>query len=319
MESDERLIDTYILKIGAASTGIIVFLIALVYSGELLLENGYIDIGSTTTNIVLSILVLVGSIGSVTFSQIFFDELKSRDAFTAHQGEIMYRVTQIVVYISAVSLIISIWNVDIGNILFGAGIIGIIAGLAARNTLSSILSGIIIMSTDMFRVGHWLEFNSRFGRVEKITFFNTHIISPQNEKHIIPNEAITNENMTNLSGEGTLYRVDLLASISYEENIDEVIQICDNELKQLEENNATQVIYRHGETTVKEFDDSGITISIKAWIKEPNPYRINKAKTTVIGGIHERFKQENIKIPYPHRTIVSENNPSTTSDESQLS
>jgi len=317
MSSDERPIDTYILKIAAISTGIIIFLLALVYSGELLLENRHVDIDPTTTNIVLSVLVLIGAVGSVTSSQIFFDELKSRDAFTAHQGEIMYRATQIVVYISAVSLIISIWSVNIGNILFGAGILGIVAGLAARNTLSSILSGIIIMSTDMFRVGHWLEFNDRFGRVQKITFFNTHIISPQNEKHIIPNEAITNENMTNLSGEGALYRVDLLASISYEENIDEVIQVCDDELKQLEENNATQIVYKHGETTVKEFDDSGITISLKAWIKKPNPYRINKVKTTVIGGIHERFKQENIKIPYPHRTIVSENETSSsTSDDS---
>jgi len=309
MESNSWLIDTFTRRLFVViSTFIITFLIVLTYSGEWLLQGGVFDVGSTTTNIILSVLISTGAISSVTAIKLLLTILDTRDTVTAHQSEIVYRITQIIVFMSAVLLIINTWNIDVSNVLFGAGVLGIIAGLAARNALSSVLSGIIIMSTDMFRVGHWLKFNGKFGKVEKITFFNTHIVSPQNESHILPNDLVTQEDITNFSGEGALYRVDLLVSVGYNESVETVLDVCDDQLQKLEEDTSVPIIYRSGETTIKEFDDSGIVLSLKVWIKTPNPYRINKAKTSVIESVHERFKQEEIEIPYPHRKIVSQKN-----------
>lgn len=279
---------------------LIFFIGAVGYISQLAI-GGYFQKSDLIPRVLVTFIIFVTTVVMVSMTSYLLRRLEDSGSLSPHQREISYRFTQMTTY-SVLSLVVVlyVWNVDLSDILIGAGALGIILGLATRKILSSIVSGIIIMSTNMFRVGDWIKYSEKFGRIEKITFFHIQIRSPQGEEHIIPNDKITGTEITNISN--NRYRKDLLISVDYDSDIDEVVSVCDDVLNRLsdEEDN---YINGYQSTSVKEFDDSSIVISIKIWMEAPTPSVINEAQTRALSEIKNRFQQEGINIPYPQRTI----------------
>lgn len=281
-------------------TVLIFVLSAISYIAEMYVQN---NVPESFSNALMTFVILITSISLVRISKIGFDHLhNSSSKLTAHQKEVSYRFIQISVYLTSFILIVSVWQIDLSNILIGAGALGILAGLAARQALSAILSGIIIMTSNMFKVGDWLQFEDKFGRVTKITFFNTHFSSQKGEKHIIPNDSLTAKNVTNISSKGK-YRKDLIVGVDYDCDLGQVIDICNDELSDLSSDSNQGSIVGFQQTSVKDFSDSCIELAIKVWIDNPTPMVINQTQTIVFKRIHKRFEEEDIEIPFQQMTI----------------
>lgn len=279
------------------------------YISEIALQD---KVGETVLNLITTVISLISAIGTVRISVWFIHKLKSSNTeeaeaeadsyLTDHQAEITHRFIQITVYVGTAVFVLSyIWKLDLSNLLVGAGVLGVLVGFSARHALSSVMAGIIIMSTNMYKVRDWVKVGDKFGRVRKITFFNTHFKSPQGEKHIIPNNNITEDKITNLT-QGQ-YRNDLIISIDYATDIENAIQICDEVLSDISKSEDESAIVGFHPTSVKEMSESSIELALKVWIKPPTPSTINQTQTIVFNQIHKRFKNENITIPYPQRTI----------------
>jgi len=75
-----------------------------------------------------------------------FRLLDERGLLTAHQREALYRLAQLVVVGSALAaIVLGVWNVSPRNVILGAGLTSVVVALAARQTLSSIIAGVIII------------------------------------------------------------------------------------------------------------------------------------------------------------------------------
>lgn len=290
----------FLLKITAASLALILLVVGVGYISNLALSD---RLPETASNIIITLVVIVSAVLTVSTSKRVLRRIGNRaENFTEHQEEVSYRFMQISVYASSLILIVSyVWEVDLSNVLLGAGVLGVLIGLSARQGLGSVISGIIIMTTNMFKVGDWVQFGDKFGRVKEITFFNTKFRSPQGEQHIIPNENITAQDVTNISR--GRYRNDLLISVDYDSDLDEVINICDDELQKITAPESDTLIDAFDPTSVKEFGDSGVILSIKIWLKNPSPALLNQTQTTVFTRLHKRFESEGISIPFPQRVI----------------
>lgn len=252
-------------------------------------------------DIVLTALVL-----GITFMVIYIVEvgiaaLTKKGLLTRHQHEVTYRFTQLITILIALMIIaIPIWEFTLGDVLIGAGALTVLLAVAARKTLGSILSGVIIMTTDIFRVGDWVKIDDRFGQIQHISLFNTQILSPQGETHIFPNDEITTRDISNLTY--NRYRNDVLVGIDYDSDIPHAIETCDTVLEELTEADQNHVD-GFNPTSIKSFDDSQVTLAVKMWIRKPIPRAINQSQTTVLAEIHQRFQEEGIKIPFPQRMV----------------
>jgi len=76
-----------------------------------------------------------------------------RNGLSAHQREIAHHVVQIGVYAVAVIVALALWSVNPGDLLLGAGAIGVILGLAARQTLGAVLAGFVVLFSRPFEIG----------------------------------------------------------------------------------------------------------------------------------------------------------------------
>lgn len=297
----------FIYKILGLTVILLIFTSVSGYISELVLQDKF---STTILNSITTFISVITALGTVRLSVWFIHKLKSENTensnedsvLTDHQAEITHRFIQITVYVGTALFILSyIWKINISNLLVGAGVLGVLVGFSARHALSSVMAGIIIMSTNMYKVKDWVKIGDKFGQVRKITFFNTHFKSPQGEKHIIPNNNITENNITNLT-QGQ-YRNDLLVSIDYDTDIKEAISICDEELSTISKSDEENAIVGFHPTSVKEMDSSSIELSVKVWINPPTPSTINQTQTVIFDRIHTRFNEENITIPFPQRTI----------------
>jgi small conductance mechanosensitive channel len=255
---------------------------------------------STTLLVFGATFVLVWALG---YTLSFLEE---SGLLIPHHREVIYRVIQLMTFGTvSVGIIIYVWNIALTNVILGAGVTSVILALAARQSLSSVFAGITLISTNVFRVGDWVKIDNRFGQITQISLFNTMVESPQGETHVFPNDDIIARDITNLGKER--YRNDVLVGVDYETDIDHATSLCDSVLEELTTEEGNNIDGYHP-TTVKDFEESQIDLSVKMWVDEPRPIAINRAQTTVFARLQQQFTDEQITVPFPQRTISDREN-----------
>ncbi|OYR84378.1 mechanosensitive ion channel protein MscS, partial [Halorubrum ezzemoulense] len=119
------------------------------------------------------------------------------DRITAHQEQLLTRLAQVGLLVLAGITVLGVWGVNLGGLLVGAGFLGIVLGMAARQTLGSLLAGFVLMFSRPFEIGDWVEIGSEEGFVTDITIMNTHMRNFDGEYVVVPNDLVANQAITN--------------------------------------------------------------------------------------------------------------------------
>jgi small-conductance mechanosensitive channel len=82
-------------------------------------------------------------------------------------------VIGVVVWLVAILLILSAFNVPLQPILAGAGLFGIVIGFGAQQLVRDVLAGIAMLIEDQYGVGDWIEVDGKFGQVERVGLRST--------------------------------------------------------------------------------------------------------------------------------------------------
>lgn len=85
------------------------------------------------------------------------------------------------------------------SMLAGLGVGGLAVALAARDSLANLLGSMLIMFEKPFRVGHLIKVSGAEGTVEDVGFRSTRIRTADNSLISIPNNAVVNATVENLS------------------------------------------------------------------------------------------------------------------------
>lgn len=182
-------------------------------------------------------------------------------------------------------------------LLVGAGFAGIIIGFAAQETLSNIVSGVVIGISRPFRVGDWINIKDDYGVIEDITLRHTVIRTWDNRRLIIPNSVINRETINNwtIKDPNILWRLDF--RIGYDQDIDQVKSII------TEEANKHPDSIKHDGISLYLSDTSDfyMTITVFYWVKNRQVAWVggNEIRESVI----RRFQKEGIKFPLPILSI----------------
>lgn len=143
------------------------------------------------------------------------DDRRSRHART--QITLLQRVASSLIVM--VTLGIVLWRVpavrELGaGVLASAGILGIIAGIAAQTTLGNVFAGMQIAFTDAIRVGDIVSVEGRWGTATEITLTYVAIRLPDGTSVIMPSTYFTTTPFRNWTHSGTrmVAEVDLVAA-----------------------------------------------------------------------------------------------------------
>jgi len=265
---------------------------------EVLTETG---IGSEMiVRISISFVILVITYILWRFiKRLLHDVIASSTSVTDHQEEVTHRVVQVVLWSFSIVFVLGIWVDDLSGLLVGAGFLGIVLGMATRQTLATILAGFVLMLSRPFEVGHWIEIDDREGVVAEFSVFNTELQSFDGEYIIVPNDVVTSSIVTNRSKKGRL-RVEVDVGIDYDADPEQAMTIARDALEGVEE----VLDVPEPQVIVKRFGDSAIILSIRFWIDNPSSRKRWTAKTKATNAIKTQFGAADIKIPYPQRELM---------------
>ncbi len=95
------------------------------------------------------------------------------------------------------------------------GAAGLAIGLALQGSLANFAGGVLILIFRPYRVGDVIKAQGEIGVVKEIQIFTTILVNGENRRVIIPNGALANGNIVNLTAEPHV-RVDTTVGISYD-------------------------------------------------------------------------------------------------------
>ncbi len=149
--------------------------------------------------IVFSIAFVVSGIVDA-FVEWYLEEIAKRTK-TKMDEEFMHlfqKVSRIVIFFIAITIILNKFNQPITSILGAAGIASFAIAFAAQDTLSNMISGFFIIIDKPFKIGDRIKLaTGEIGEVVEIGMRRTKILSPENNLVIVSNSEIAKTRIVN--------------------------------------------------------------------------------------------------------------------------
>lgn len=189
----------------------------------------------------------------------------------------------------------SMVGVETTSFIAVLGAAGLAIGLALQGSLANFAGGILILIFKPFRVGDTIDAQGFLGSVERIDILHTHIRTFDNRMIIMPNGALANANVTNLSKKETR-RVEMSVGVAYGSDLQHVRKVILDILAKDER------ILNEPEPLVKftTFGDSSLDLIVRCWVLSDNLWPVYWDN---MEAIYNAFNANNIEIPFPQRDI----------------
>jgi small conductance mechanosensitive channel len=195
------------------------------------------------------------------------------------------------------------------SLLAGAGLISVVVGIASQQSLSNVISGILIVLFKPFKIKDRITLRGTFsGIVEDINLRQVVIRDFENNRIIIPNSVISSEIIQNSNLKESKCCKFVEIGIGYNSDIDRALEIMkeevlkhpfhiDNRTREEIKNNIPDPVAR-----VINLGDSSITL--RAWAWAENSANAYIMYCDLLLSIKKRFDAEKIEIPFPQRSIT---------------
>ncbi len=255
---------------------------------------------SVAIRTILTVLIGIGVYVFTGYVKTFiYDLTEDTESLTRHQTELLFRSTQVALYVLATLTVLSIWEINLGGLLVGAGFLGIVVGLAARQTLGSLIAGFVLMFARPFEIGDWVQIGDREGIVTEISIINTRIQTFDGEYAMLPNDTVASSEIVNRTRKGRL-RIRVEVGVDYATDTDLAIDTATAAMRNVDE----ILTVPQPQAVLKEFGGSAVVLELRFWIDKPSSRRRWRAQTAVIGAVKSGFEREGIKIPFPQRELM---------------
>lgn len=204
--------------------------------------------------------------------------------------------------IVGVTLTIVLWIVVLSTLGFNPesllvvlGGASLAVGLALKDNLSNLAGGVSMLILKPFKVGDFVDSGGVSGTVEEIKIFHTSLITPTNERILVPNGAIASSTIKNFSAFETR-RLDMVFGIGYNDDIDKAKALLNTLIK----NDSRVLADPAPAVLVSELADSSVNFTVRLWVKGSDfwPTRFD-----MIEGVKKSFDENGVSIPFPQRDV----------------
>ncbi len=287
-------------------------LVATTVATLLLLVWGYVSLAGRIVSAGITVLPVIGRatltagllLAGVVGTRVLHGRLKSHtessNAVNQHQQGVIYRVLQVTIF-SAVGLAaLSLWGVNLGGLLVGAGFLGIVIGMAARQTLGAVIAGFVLMFSRPFKIGDWVVVDGEEGIVTDITIINTRLRSFDGEEIVMPNDAVSDSTVTNRTKRGQL-RIRTEVGIDYDADIDRAEELAQEVMESVD----AIAMAPKPQVVPTGFGDSAVILELRYWIRSPSARKRWLTTRAVVRAVKSRYDEAGITIPFPQREVSS--------------
>ena len=226
---------------------------------------------------------------------------------------LLHRGTRVLLITISGIMLLSLYNINVNALIAALGVGGLALSLAAQDTLSNVISGIMIMLDQPFRVGDRIEISrlGTWGDVVDIGLRSTRIRTRDNRLVIVPNNIISTDQIVNYTYPDPRYRIQIELGIGYGQDIEQVRQILVDTVRQVE----GVLLEKPVDALYVDMAESAMIFRVRWWIHSYVDTR--RMFDRVNTALQAALDQAGIKTPFNTLDINILNMPDTQSDNSQ--
>ena len=199
---------------------------------------------------------------------------------------------KIVLYVVLIFILINYFGIATTGLAALFASAGVTVGLALQGSLSNLAGGVLILVLKPFKVGEYIISCGAEGTVASIEILCTKLLTTDNKVVIIPNGALANSNITNVSRE-EFRRVDFVFGVAYDSDL----KLVKNLLQTAGERH--ELVLKDEEHEIKvfinEFAASSIDFGFRVWCKNEDYWTV---KWELMEQVKDAFDANNIEIPF---------------------
>ena len=224
------------------------------------------------------------------------DQLKDKEKTTAvtTRMEVFRRVAGIFIWFIGIIVLVAQFPAvrSIGVGLFAsAGAVGLVLGLAAQNTLSNMIAGVVLSFSQPLRLGDAVIMEDDFGYVEEITLMQTFIRTWDNRRIIVPNDVLSNRIVQNWSIKDPKLLAATIIYLDYGADVEKIR----NWIKEIV--NESEYWNGEGEPGVQVMDFTEKTIKVRALAWAEDPPSAWNLRCEIREKLIDHFREEGLEFP----------------------
>ncbi len=248
--------------------------------------------------LVAAILVLLIGTKIIKLIVKFMDKSLRRSRAEAGVVTFLCSLVKYALYFVLVMIILGQFGVTTSSVVAVLGSAGLTLGLALQGSLANFAGGVLILLLKPFVVGDYIidGGTGREGTVSGITIFYTKLLTVDNQLVMIPNGALSNSSITNIS-HMEKRMIDLRISVSYEADLAAAKRVLEETVRQDEAALKEEPIT----IFVSDLADSSVQMGVRVWVKNEDYWN---ARWRITEHIKLALDANGIPIPYPQLDVT---------------
>lgn len=215
-------------------------------------------------NMIISILfAVVIPILFLTILNNFISRVEKNNSISSKSIALLTKILRYLTFVIILLLVMGILGIDLHSLFVSVGIVSLAVTLAAKDTLSNVISGIILVLEKRFVIGDMIEIDGYKGQVQKIGFKSVELLYKKRYM-VVPNVLFTTKPFINHTRNG-YYAVYFDVKILNKYNLDEKIEQLDKILSE------SDLILKNPEhlIMIKNITTTGVDVKVKVYIEDP--------------------------------------------------
>jgi small-conductance mechanosensitive channel len=207
-------------------------------------------------------------------------------------------IARYVVLLVGLLIILQTVGINLTTLNVIAGAVGIGIGFGLQNIASNFISGLIILFERPIKIGDRIEVGKIEGEVTAVGARSTTVVTNDNIAIIVPNSKFVTENVVNWNYTDPTVRFKIPVSVAYGTDI----RLVEKLLMEVGRENPDVLDEPPPAVRFIEFGASGLHFELRAWSRSLI-HRKTKLISALNFAIHDKFKENNIEIPFPQRDL----------------
>jgi small-conductance mechanosensitive channel len=261
LERPISLLRNYLLPVGA-------LLLLLIKAIEIPTRETQVKVVATLFGFVVLVLLLSG-VNATLF------QAAPEGTWRKRIPAIFVDVARFLLISIGLAIIFSyIWGAHVRGLFTALGITSIVIGLTLQNSVGQIISGLLMLFEQPFRLGDWIQTSTALGRVVEVNWRAVHIDTGSGLQ-ITPNSVLAVASFTNLSRPPGTYKIKIPTVFSVDDPPDRVCAMLSRvaaELPQLKSDSTPKSVplgglqYRTSIPLQSPADDSAAKATFLRWV-----------------------------------------------------
>ncbi|MBD2346045.1 mechanosensitive ion channel family protein [Anabaena subtropica] len=265
------------------------------------LTSPVITIGESSYSVINIIIFISLFFGILAIAGTLTNLLRSRvlrltNVNRGVQESIAIAIHYSLIFIGTV-LLLQIWGLDISSLTIVASVFGVAIGFGLQGVAKELVSGFVITFERAIEIGDFVKVGDFMGTVERLNARSTHLRTLDDIVVIVPNSRLLDTEVVNWNHRASASRLVLPVRVAYGGSINTIrtalLEVAQTNADILKKPNPTVWFQGYGEDF--------LNFQLLVWISKPR--KQFQIKSDLYFQIDEIFRQNNIHIPFPQRSL----------------